>query len=94
VSRRTGKVETPEYLAMLERLIRAAGARVGDADEVDLAELVKLRDTLDQAIDNAVTIQRVRWGRSWSEIGRGLGITKQAAQQHYGRALQRAGGDP
>lgn len=95
MSRRNGKVETPEYLAMLRRLIRAAGNRVGDADEVDLAELVKMREHIEDAIDQAVTLQRVRWGRSWADIGRGLGISRQAAQQHYGRALMRSGcGDP
>jgi hypothetical protein len=32
-----------------------------------------------------VTLQRTEWNRSWAEIGRGLGITRQAAQQRYGR---------
>ena len=82
---RKREVETTEYLAMVRRLLRAAGKRVGDADEVELAELVELREHIEAAIAEAVTIQRGRWGRSWAEIGRGLGTSRQAAQQHYGK---------
>lgn len=78
--------ETPEYAAMVRRIIRAHGRRVGDADEVDLAELVAMRDVLEAAIADAVEGQRTRWGRSWTEIGRGLGTSRQAAQMRYGRA--------
>ena len=87
MARRRREVETTDYLAMVRRLIAAAGKRVGDADEIELAELVELRDHLEQAIAEAVTIQRGRWGRSWAEIGRGLGTTRQAAQQHYGKDM-------
>ena len=85
MARRRREVETTDYLAMVRRLLWAAAKRVGDADEVELAELVELRDHLEQAIAEAVTIQRGQWGRSWAEIGRGLGTTRQAAQQHYGK---------
>jgi len=91
MARRRREVETPEYLAMVRRLLRSAAKRVGDADEVELAELVELRDHLEEAITEAVTIQRVRWDRSWADIGRGLGISRQAAQQHYGRTLIQKG---
>ncbi|HEY9522301.1 MAG TPA: hypothetical protein VIR33_03610 [Thermopolyspora sp.] len=87
MARRRREVETTDYLAMVRRLIAAAGKRVGDADEIELAELVELRDHLERAIAEAVTIQRGRWGRSWAEIGRGLGTTRQAAQQHYGKDI-------
>ena len=87
MARRRREIETTEYLAMVRRLLRAAGERVGNADEVELAELVELREHLEQAITEAVTIQRGRWGRSWAEIGRGLGTTRQAAQQHYGKDI-------
>jgi len=91
MAKRRREVETVDYLAMVRRLIRAAAKRVGDADEIELAELVELRDHLEEAITEAVTIQRVRWDRSWADIGRGLGISRQAAQQHYGRALIQKG---
>lgn len=88
MAKRRREVETPEYLAMLQRLMKAAARRVGDADDVDLAELVKLRDHLDDAITKAVTVQRVKWDRSWADIGRALGTTRQAAQQRYGRTTR------
>jgi len=88
MAKRRREVETTEYLAMVRRLLRAAGQRVGNADEVELAELVELRDHLETAISDAVAIQRV-WGRSWAYIARGLGTTRQAAQQHYGKATPR-----
>lgn len=72
---------------MVRRLLRAAGKRVGDADEIELAALVELREHLETAITEAITIQRGRWGRSWTEISLGLGTTRQAAQQHYGKAV-------
>lgn len=81
------KVETTEYLAMLARMIRAAGRRVGDADEVELAQLAALRDDLDTAIRTAVRLQRGLHKRSWTEIAKGLGTTRQAAQQRFGEGV-------
>lgn len=72
---------------MVRRIIRAHGRRVGDADPEDLAELVAMRETLDAAIALAVKGQR-RNGFSWAAIGRGLGITRQAAQMAWGRVVE------
>lgn len=47
--------ETPEYAAMVRRIIRAHGRRVGDADPEDLAEMLEMREVLDEAIAEAVT---------------------------------------
>lgn len=80
-------VETPEFMAMLRRLLRAAGRRVAAADEhelVELVELVALRDTLEAVITEAIEGQRAA-GRSWADIGRALGITRQSAHERYGR---------
>ena len=76
--------ETPEYAAMVRRIIRAHGRRVIHADPEDLAELVALRAVVDQAITDAVQGMRAEHGRSWSDIGRGLGTSRQAAQMRYG----------
>lgn len=75
--------ETTEYAAMLRRMIRAYARRVADADEADLAEMVALREQLEDAISIAVRGQRAQ-GHSWSYIARGLGTTRQAAHQRYG----------
>lgn len=77
--------EPLETIAAARRFIRAAGRNTADADEHELAELVALRDELEAAIRVAVAGQR-RWGRSWAYIGAALGITRQSAQERYGRA--------
>lgn len=65
-------------------MIRAAGRRVADADEFELAELVALRDELDRAIADAVAGQRTGPAeRSWQSIGDALGMTRQAAHKRY-----------
>jgi hypothetical protein len=79
------EVETMEWLEMLSRIIRRAGERVADADEFELAELVAKRDELEDAIRFAVQGQREALGRSWQNIGDALGITRQSAQERYGK---------
>lgn len=76
--------ETPDYAAMVRRIIAAHGRRVADADPEDLAELVAMRDVLEEAITEAVRGMRALHGRSWGDVARGLGTTRQAAQMRYG----------
>lgn len=76
--------ETPEYLAMLRRMIKAGGTRVAQADEIELADLVSLRGALDEAITEAVMGQKGRV--SWAGIGQATGTTRQAAWQKWGKA--------
>ena len=83
-------VETPEFAAMVRRMIRAHGRRVAEADEVDLADLVAMREVLEQAIAGGVAGMRRR-NCSWGFIARGLGTTRQAAQMRYGSARERQG---
>ena len=47
-----------------------------------IAELVERRDDVDSALLDAIRTAR-RAGRSWSEIGAMLGVSKQAAQRKY-----------
>lgn len=75
-------IETSEWLNMLSRMIRAAGRRVADADEHELAHLVRLRDELEDAIQVAIQGQLAS-GRSWAHIGRALGLSRQGAFQRY-----------
>lgn len=67
----------------------ADGVDADDLREVDrsvlrtIAQLAEQRDGIDVALGDAVRTAR-REGRSWSEIGAMLGVTKQAAQRKYG----------
>ena len=74
---------------MVRRIIAAHGRRCADADPEDLAELVALRQAVDAAVQTAVDGLRDQ-GVSWSQIGAGLGITKQAAQAAWGRRVSPA----
>lgn len=82
-ARRKVERETFEYAAMMRRMIRAHGRRVADADPEDLTDLIALRGELEAAIADAIAGQRQRYDRSWSDIARGLGTTRQAAYQRY-----------
>lgn len=86
MSRRKVERETFEYAAMMRRMIRAHGRRVADADPEDLTDLIALRFELEAAIADAVAGQRRNYDRSWSDIARGLGTSRQAAQQRYSTA--------
>lgn len=76
-------IETPEYAAMMRRMVRAYGRRVADADPEDLYELTKLRDDLEAAIGHAARTQARR--TSWAMVAQGLRVTREAAWQRYGR---------
>lgn len=76
--------ETPEVAKGVGRMIRAVGRRVGAEDPVDLAELQRLREALDEAEVLAVTGLR-SGGYSWTEIADGLGVTRQSAHTRFTR---------
>lgn len=76
--------ETTEYIAAVRRMIRGAGRRVADADEVELRDLLGLQATLDEAIQSAVDGQR-SLGRSWAWIATATGASRQAAYQRWGQ---------
>ena len=82
--RRTFRVETTEYLQAAERFIRAAGRRVADGDEIELANLLRLEDVLKEAIQSAVDGQRAL-GKSWPAIAAATGKSQQAAAKRWGR---------
>ena len=81
--RRRDVVETDDYAAMLRRMLRAYARRVGQADDVDLAVMADLAREVDDLVAAAVAAQRAG-GRSWGDVGRALGVTRQAAQQRFG----------
>jgi hypothetical protein len=78
------KSDHAEFIAFSRRIMRALSKRLGDADPEDLAEMLELSRTLDAAIGAAVRGQRAA-GFSWAQIAAPLGITRQAAQQRWGK---------
>lgn len=82
--RRVRERDALQFIASVARMIRAAGRRCADADEVELAALLALRDEVDRAVDVAVAGMRER-GHSWAWIGQGVGMTRQAARQRWGK---------
>ena len=82
---RAGRVvENDEYAAFARRVLRAYARRVADGDVEALTLMTDLADEIDTAITQAV--QGLRgFGYSWAEIGTRLGVTRQAAQQRWGR---------
>lgn len=82
--RRTFRVETTEYLQAASRFIKAAGRRVADGDEIELANLLALEDVLKEAIQSAVDGQRAL-GKSWPAIAAATGKSQQAAAKRWGR---------
>jgi hypothetical protein len=77
-----------EYLGAARRFIRAAGRRVGDCDEPELAALLELGAVLDDAIADAVIAQKAR--KSWAQIALGTGTTREAAYQRWNRRVIKA----
>jgi hypothetical protein len=76
--------ENHDYAKMLVRLIRAYGKRAADGDELDLADLVTIRQALDEAELRIVEGQRARF--SWRTIATGLGIDVATAHRRYTKA--------
>lgn len=72
------------YLEMLNRMIRRAGVRVAEGDEVDFAELLTIQATIQEAIRVGAVGIHDRTG-SWEYVGKGAGITREAAWKRWGK---------
>jgi hypothetical protein len=84
-NRRRRPVENDEYASFVRRVIRGYARRVAAGDVDALADMTGLATELDAAITEAVTgLRAARY--SWAEIGDRLGVTRQAAQQRWGRS--------
>ena len=85
VARPTKYRDTTDFASMMRRMIRAHGRRVADGDIEDLAELIGLADELDNVIRDTIHHMRHRQEFSWAAIASATGVTRQAAQQRWGR---------
>lgn len=74
-------LEDTEYVAMLRRMIRAAGRRFANSDPDGLALFCSLKDELEAELSNAALQLSATY--SWSEIARPLGVSKQAVFKKY-----------
>ena len=77
--------ENSQYAAFIRRILRAYARRVATGDIEALTGMTILATDVEDATRQAVTGLR-GFGYSWAEIGSRLGITRQAAQQRWGRA--------
>jgi hypothetical protein len=80
------QVENDEYVSFVGRVIRAAGRRIAAGDVEALPDLAGMSRDLDAALIEAVKGLR-DVGYSWEEIASRLGVTRQAAQQRWGREV-------
>ena len=76
--------ETPDVVNGVARMLRALANRLQQEDPSDLQHLVALQAELDVMWQTAVAGLR-RSGFSDTDIGRELGVTKQAVQKRWPR---------
>lgn len=74
----------------MRRMLRALARRATEGDLFALESLANLRTALDAAVAEAARgAHDGPAAYSWTEIGRELGITRQAARQQYGSGADR-----
>jgi hypothetical protein len=83
--RRGRVVENDQYAAFVRRVIAAYSRRIAAGDIDAISDMTRIAAELDDAITEAVTGLRAA-GYSWADIAARLGVTRQAAQQRWGRA--------
>jgi len=85
-SPKTKDKDLDEYMKFARRMLKAAAKRMELEDPERLRELIALKDEVDAAIAHAaVALHEGENGFSWAQIAEPLGITRQAAQQRWGK---------
>jgi hypothetical protein len=77
--------ETTDYLEGVQRMLRALGKRVGDADIAMLPGLAEIPKVGEDLLGIAARQLHDEHGYSWTDIGTVLGISRQAARQRFAR---------
>jgi hypothetical protein len=91
-ARRVRRGDARDYLAFLQRVLRAYGGRVVEGDVDDLAQLITLRSEVDRLIaETVVALRRQPYGLTWTQIAVATGTTRQAVQQRFGRPADGTG---
>jgi hypothetical protein len=83
--RRGRVIENDQYAAFVRRLIAAYSRRVAAGDIDAITAMTSIAAELDDATAEAMTGLRAA-GFSWADIAARLGVTRQAAQQRWGKA--------
>lgn len=87
-----------QFYAGIRRQLVALGSRVGSADCVALAEMVKLRELFDQQLVEAIRQLRndPSYPATWDDIGEATGMTRTSAARKYRHlgGLRGAGAQP
>lgn len=80
------QIEAEEYAGAVNRMVRALGRR-GEAGDVQaLIALSAVRKETALVMTRVAYKLRDEHGYSWGEIGLAYGISRQAAQQRWGRS--------
>lgn len=79
--------ENDDFAAFTRRIMAAHGRRIGRGDVEGLRDLAALSRAADEALRMAVRSLK-KDGYSWGEIADRLGVTRQAAQQRFGRSSE------
>lgn len=81
--------ETPEVVEGVGRMIRGVGKRAA-ADVDALPLLAGLGDLVEQQLCEAAQAC-VAFGWSWADVGRAMGMSRQAAHQRFSGTARRPG---
>jgi hypothetical protein len=84
----SAQTEAQKYGAFARRILRAMGRRVADRDIEALAVLAQLQADVAEQMQTSVDALLAH-GYSWADIGAQLGISRQGAQQKFGRKAAR-----
>jgi hypothetical protein len=81
----SAQTEAQKYGAFARRILRAMGRRVADRDIEALSVLAELQADLAEQMQASVDALLASGEYSWTDIGRQLGMSRQGAQQKYGK---------
>lgn len=78
-------IETTEYFKMLNRMLFAGARRAAIGDDIELRLLFDTLKTVEKHLGAAARAQVSQGGKSWSDVGRALGMSKQAAFKRWSK---------
>lgn len=82
MSRPRKHYEAPDMAGFLRRISRALVRRAAEGDLETLSAIQQVQRDMETALEQAATAAHAA-GYSWTDIGRELGISRQAARQRF-----------